>query len=96
MTDHFGRAGRRAELSRVLHTKLGEFGMTPLDGSARATIDAKVAQVAAELGVTEAVALRHINDQLVVELAVNMANEWHALHVAEEVAVGLRGRGACI
>lgn len=86
MADHFGRAGRRAELARVLHATLVAHGMAPLDGSARATIDERVAQVASELGMSEVAALRHFNERDVAELAVNTANEWHAAQVAEEVA----------
>ena len=89
MADRFGRAGRRADFARLLHSTLVGHGMAPLDGSARAAIDARVAQVAAELGMNEAAALRHFTDQQVVELAVNTANTWHAAHVAEEVAGGL-------
>jgi hypothetical protein len=89
MADHFGRAGRRADLSRLLHTTLVRHGTTPLDGSARATIDARVAQVAAELGMSEAAALKRFDDRLVVALAVNTANAWHAQHVAAEVASGV-------
>lgn len=89
MADRFGRAGRRADCARLLQATLVEHGMAPLDGSARAVIDARVAEVAAELGMSEAAALRHFTDQQVVELAVNTANTWHAAQVAEEVAGGL-------
>jgi hypothetical protein len=88
MADHFGRAGRRADLARVLHETLLAHGMTPLDGAARAIIDEKVAQVAEELGVGEAAALRQLDDRMVTELAVNTANMWHAAKLADEVAGG--------
>jgi hypothetical protein len=86
MADYFGRAGRRADLAKVLHTTLVAHGMAPLDGSARGTIDEKVAQVAADMGISETAALKHFNERNVAELAVNTANEWHAAHVADEVA----------
>lgn len=89
MADHFGRAGRRADLARILHATLVEHGMAPRDGAARAIIDQKVAQVAAELGVSEAAALKHVADRMVIELAVNTANTWHASQVADEVASGV-------
>lgn len=86
MADHFGRPGRRADLGRVLHETLIAHGLSPLEGTARATIDQKIAKVAAELGVSEATALKHFNERLVAESAVNTAHEWHAAQVAEEVA----------
>lgn len=86
MTDHFGRAGRRADLARLLHASLIEHGMAPLDGAARAMIDAKVAQVAADVGLSEATALKHFHHREVLALAVNTANAWHASQVAEDVA----------
>ena len=63
--------------------------MAPLDGAARAVIDARVAQVAAEMGMSQTAALRHFSDEQVVEMAVNTANTWHAAQVAEEVAGAL-------
>lgn len=54
-----------------------------------AKIDQKVAQVAAELGVSEAAAVRHFDDRIVIDLAVNTANTWHAAQVADEVAGGV-------
>lgn len=88
MVDHFGRAGRRAELARLLHHTLITHGMSPRDGAARAMIDEKVAQVAAELGVSETGALRQFDDDMVIALGVNTANAWHAANVANEVAGG--------
>lgn len=89
MAGQFGKAGRRADLARLLHATLVQHGMAPLDGSSRAMIDAKVAQVAGELRMSEAAALRHFTDTQIVNLAVNTANNWHAAHLAEEVAGGL-------
>lgn len=86
MADQFGRAGRRADLARVLHSTLVQHGMAPRDGAARAIIDQKVAQVAAEMGMSEVAALRLFDDRMVTELAVNTANSWHASQVAAEVA----------
>lgn len=89
MGDHFGRAGRRADLARVLHATLVEHGLAPRDGAARAILDEKVAQVAAELRVSEAAALKHVDDRMIIELAVNTANTWHAAKVADEAASGV-------
>ena len=89
MTDQFGRAGRRADYARLLHQTLVEHSLSPLDGSARAIIDGKVAEGAAESGLTEAAALGHLSREIVVELAVSMANGWHASQVADEVASAL-------
>jgi predicted transcriptional regulator len=63
--------------------------MSPRDGAARAIIDQKVRQVAAELGVSEAAALNHVDDRKVIELAVSTANTWHASKTADEVASGV-------
>ena len=92
MADQFGRAGRRASLARLLHDTLVTHGMTPLDGAARAIIDEKLAQVAAEMGVSEAAALRLVDADMVVALAVNTADAWHAANVADEVAGGIAVR----
>jgi hypothetical protein len=89
MADQFGRAGRRADLARILQATLAEHGMAPRDGAARAIIDQKVAQLAAELGVSEAAALKQIDDRMTIELAVSTANTWHAAKVADEVASGV-------
>lgn len=89
MADQFGRAGRRADLARILHATLAEHGMAPRDGAARAIIDQKVAQLAAELGVGEAAALKQVDDRMIIELAVSTANTWHAAKVADEVASGV-------
>lgn len=88
MADHFGRAGRRAELARTLHATLVDHGLAPIDGAARAIIDQKVTQLAAELGLSELAAVRQFADWMVVKLAVNTANNWHAAQVADEVAGG--------
>lgn len=89
MTDQFGRAGRRADLARLLHAALIDHGVTPLDGAARAMIDKKVAQVAADLRLSEAAALKHFHDRDVVKLAANTANAWHASQVVEDAAGGV-------
>ena len=89
MADYLGRVGRRADLARILHATPVEHGMSPRDGAARAIIDQTVSQVAAELGVSEAAALKHLDDRTVIELAVNTANTWHASQVADEVAGGV-------
>lgn len=89
MADQFGRPGRRADLARILHSAWVDHGMDPLDGAARVVIDQKVAQVAADLGVSEAAALKHMDDRMVIELAVNTAQTWHASQVADEVAGGV-------
>jgi hypothetical protein len=89
MADQFGRAGRRADLARLLHATLVAHGMDPLDGAARAIIDQRVAQLSAELGVSETAALRQIDDRLVIEMAVNTSNTWHASQVANEAAGGV-------
>lgn len=89
MADQFGRPGRRADLARILHSTWVDHGMAPLDGAARGIIDQKVAQVAADLGVSEAAALKNIDDRMVIELAVNAAHTWHASLVADEVAGGV-------
>lgn len=89
MANHFGRAGRSADLARVLHTTLIAHGMAPRDGAARTIIDERVAQVAANLGISEAAALRQIDDHMVMEQAVTTANTWHASQVADEVARGV-------
>lgn len=86
MSDEFGRPGRRADLAMILHSTWIEHSMAPGDGAARTIIDGKVAQVAADLGVSEAAALKHIDNSMVIELAVNTANTWHAAQVAYEVA----------
>lgn len=86
MADHFGRAGRRAELARLLHDTLRDQGMTPLDGSARAMIDERIAEVAAELVVSEPAALRSFRDEHVVMFAQGIAAEWHAASAAEDAA----------
>lgn len=85
MSDQFGRAGRRADLARLLQASLMERGCSVGRGGA-AMIDEKVAQVASRLGMSEAAALKHFRDREVVELAVNTADAWHASQVAEEVA----------
>lgn len=89
MAGQFGRPGRRADLARILHSTWDARGMAPLDGAARGIIDRKVAQVAADLGVSEAAALKHIDDRMVIELAVDTANMWQASQVADEVAGGV-------
>lgn len=86
MPDQFGRPGRRADLARLLHTTLIEHGTSPLDGAARAMIDEKVEQVANELGISEAAALKQLDDHLVIALATNTAHNWHAAHLADEAA----------
>jgi hypothetical protein len=86
MTDQFGKAGRRAALARLLHDTLVDQGLAPLDGSARPLIDLRVAEVAADLGVSEAVALRGFRDEDVVVLARSTAAEWHAAAAAEDAA----------
>jgi hypothetical protein len=89
MADHFGRAGRRADLARVLHAALVQHGMAPRDVAARAIIDERVEQVAADLGVSEAAALKQLDERMVTALAVNTASTWHAARVADEVAGGV-------
>lgn len=89
MAETFGRAGRRADLARLLHTTLVGHGLSPRDGATRAIIDEKVAQVASELGISESAALRQFDDAMVVALAINTANSWHASQVADEVAAGV-------
>ncbi len=48
-----------------------------------------MAQVAAGLGVSEAAAVTHFDDSMVVDLAVKTASTWHAAQVADEVAGGV-------
>lgn len=86
MPEEFGRPGRRADLARLLHTTLIERGMAPLDGAARAIIDEKVTQVATELGISQPAALRQLDDHLVVALATNVADNWHASKLADHAA----------
>ena len=86
MPDQFGRPGRRADLARLLHATLIEHGTAPLDGAARAIIDEKVEQVANELGISEAAALKQLDEHLVIALATNTAHNWHAAHLADEAA----------
>ena len=86
MPDQFGRPGRRADLARRLHATLIERGMAPLEGAARAIIDGKVAQVAADLGISQAAALKLLDDELVVALANGVANTWHASKLADLAA----------
>lgn len=73
MAHHFGRPGRRADLARILHSAWVDHGMNPLVGAARLGIDQRVAQVAADLGLSEAAAPKHMEDRMVIELAVNTA-----------------------
>jgi hypothetical protein len=86
MPDQFGRPGRRADLARLLHTTLIERGMAPLDGAALAIIDEKIAQVATDLGISRAAALRQLDDHLVVALATSVADNWHASKLADHAA----------
>jgi hypothetical protein len=86
MPDQFGRPGRRADLARLLHATLIEHGTAPLDGAAGTMIDEKVEQVASELGISEAAALKQLDDHLVIALATNTAHNWHAAHLADEAA----------
>jgi hypothetical protein len=58
--------------------------MAPLDGAARVMIDEKVEQVADEL--SEAAALQQLDDHLVIAFATNIANNWHAAHLADDAA----------
>jgi hypothetical protein len=89
MTDAFGRAGRRADLARLLHAILVEHGLAPRDGAARAIVDQMVAQVANDRGISEPAALGQFDDAMVRALATNTANTWHASQVADEVAAGV-------
>ena len=86
MPDQFGRSGRRAQLARILHSTWIERGLAPRASVARAVIDHQVAQVAADLRISEAAALKHIDGRMVSELAVNTANRWHASQLADEAA----------
>lgn len=86
MPDQFGRPGRRADLAALLYAALIERGMAPLDGVARAMIDEKVAQVANDLGISEPAALKQLQDHLVVALATNIADNWHAAQLADDAA----------
>jgi hypothetical protein len=86
MPDQFGRPGRRADLARLLHATLLEHGTAPLDGAARAMIDEKVEQVANELRISQAAALKRLDDHLVIALATNTAHNWHAAHLADAAA----------
>ncbi len=86
MTDHFGRPGRRADLARLLHEALSERGTVPMAGAARALIDRKITDIAAELGVSETTALKQIREYDVAQLAENTAHAWHAAKAASEAA----------
>lgn len=83
MAQYFERSGRRADLSRLLHARLVEHGMTPLEGAARATIDAKVARVAAELGI---VGGDRVADLLCLQVQLDEVVEERAGLVAVEPA----------
>ncbi len=86
MTDHFGRPGRRAVLARLLHEALSERGMAPRSGAARAVIDSKITEIAAELGISEATALKQVREPDVVQLAGSTADAWHAAKAVSDAA----------
>lgn len=86
MTDQFGRRGRRADLAEQLHDALVARGLTPLPGGARQLIDTKIRHVAAQMRMTEAVALRHFGEREVEQLAAITADDWHAAKAVADAA----------
>jgi phage-related tail fiber protein len=98
MTEPLGRRGRRADLAEQLHNALRAKGLATLRGATRAIIDRRVTQVAQQMRMTEASALKHFGEREIGLLAESTAAEWHAMQAvadaASQIAVTVPARDA--
>lgn len=84
----FGRPGRRADVARELHEALERRGIDLLPGRARQMLDERVAEVAAQMRISEQTALSYLPPDWAEQIAADIAIEHEQAHIAEETAQG--------
>ena len=84
----FGRPGRRASIARELQEAFARMGMELLPGRARQILDERIAEVAAQLHMSERTALQYLPPGWVEQTAADVALEREQAQVAEQTATG--------
>jgi hypothetical protein len=84
----FGRPGRRASIARELQEAFARKGIELLPGRARQMLDERIAEVAAQLRMSERTAMQYLPSDWAEQMAADVELEREQAQVAEQTATG--------